>query len=97
MNNYFKLNFFFFPRVPEVVALKKHVLVMSFIGSEGRPAPKLKEAVEHMSQAEVARAYQQVEEMIGQGQQAPGPLQPQGPEAGQLEGGQAQGGQLQRR
>ena len=35
--------------------------------------------------------------VAGQGQQAPGPLQPQGPEAGQLEGGQAQGGQLQRR
>ena len=50
--------------MPEVVALKKHVLVMSFIGSEGRPAPKLKEAVEHMSHAEVARAYQQVKEMM---------------------------------
>ncbi|CAB4061922.1 RIOK3 [Lepeophtheirus salmonis] len=31
--------------VPEVFSLKKHVLVMSFIGSDGRPAPKLKEAV----------------------------------------------------
>ena len=29
-------------RCPEVVILKKQVLVMSFIGSERRPAPKLK-------------------------------------------------------
>lgn len=30
---------------PQVVALKKHVLVMSFIGSNHRPAPKLKDAL----------------------------------------------------
>ena len=47
-------------RVPEAVTLKKHVLVMSFIGSEGRPAPKLKEAADHMSDKDLARAYQQV-------------------------------------
>ncbi|XP_041360666.1 serine/threonine-protein kinase RIO3-like [Gigantopelta aegis] len=29
---------------PSVVALKKHVLVMSFIGKDGHPAPKLKDA-----------------------------------------------------
>jgi len=46
------------------VMLKKHVLVMSFIGSEGRAAPKLKDAVERLSKAEVARAYEQVEEMM---------------------------------
>ena len=47
-------------RVPEAVTLKKHVLVMSFIGSEGRPAPKLKEAADHMSEKDLACAYQQV-------------------------------------
>ena len=31
-------------RVPEAVLLKKHVLVMTFIGHDGRPAPKLKDA-----------------------------------------------------
>ncbi len=55
---------FFCCRVPEVVVLKQHVLVMSFIGSEGRPAPKLKDAVERLTKAEVARAYGQVEEMM---------------------------------
>lgn len=34
--------------------------------------------------------------VAGQGQQAPGPLQPQGAEAGQLQGSQAEGGQVQR-
>jgi len=53
-------------RVPEAVTLKKHVLVMSFIGSEGRPAPKLKEAADHMSDKDLARAYQQVVEMMEQ-------------------------------
>jgi RIO kinase 3 len=50
--------------VPEVVVLKQHVLVMSFVGSEGRAAPKLKEAVLRMSKAEVAKAYEQIEEMM---------------------------------
>ena len=47
-------------RVPEVVLLKKHVLLMSFIGQEGRPAPKLKEAAERMSTEELGVAYNQV-------------------------------------
>ena len=47
-------------RVPEVVLLKKHVLLMSFIGQEGRPAPKLKEAAERMSTEELGVAYHQV-------------------------------------
>ena len=51
-------------RVPEVVVLKKHVLVMSFIGEEGRPAPKLKDAVEHMTKAQVQSAYNQVVDMM---------------------------------
>jgi len=53
-------------RVPEVVVLKKHVLVMSFLGQEGRPAPKLKEAAERMSLGELETAYNQVVEMMGQ-------------------------------
>jgi len=51
-------------RVPEVVVLKKHVLLMSFIGQEGRPAPKLKDAAERMSEAELELAYRQVVEMM---------------------------------
>jgi len=51
-------------RVPEVVVLKKHVLVMSFIGQDGQPAPKLKDAVAHMSNATVETAYHQVVEMM---------------------------------
>lgn len=45
-------------RVPEAVVLKKHVLVMSFIGREGKPAPKLKDA--DLSNAEWELAYQDV-------------------------------------
>ncbi|WAR17259.1 RIOK3-like protein [Mya arenaria] len=43
---------------PEVQVLKKHVLVMSFIGSEQRPAPKLKDA--KLSTENWEDAYQQV-------------------------------------
>lgn len=35
--------------------LKKHVLVMTFIGAEGKPAPTLKEAV--LSPSQVQQAY----------------------------------------
>ncbi len=45
-------------RVPEAVLLKKHVLVMSFVGRDGRPAPKLKDA--SLSSAEWELAYQDV-------------------------------------
>jgi len=51
-------------RVPEPVVLKKHVLVMSFIGAEGRPAPKLKDAAERMSEMQMGQAYTQVVEMM---------------------------------
>ena len=47
-----------------MVVLKKHVLVMSFIGRDGQPAPKLKFAVEKMSKSQVETAYKQVEEMM---------------------------------
>ena len=49
-------------RVPEVVLLRNQVLLMSFIGREGRPAPKLKEAAERMSAEELGTAYNQVNE-----------------------------------
>ncbi|KAJ9586222.1 hypothetical protein L9F63_020131 [Diploptera punctata] len=42
---------------PEVVALKKHVLVMSFIGQDHIPAEKLKEAF--LKPAELMEAYNQ--------------------------------------
>ena len=44
-------------RVPEVVLLRNQVLLMSFIGRDGRPAPKLKEAAE-----ELGTVYNQVNE-----------------------------------
>ena len=37
---------------------------MSFIGEEGRPAPKLKDAIEHMTKAQVQSAYNQVVDMM---------------------------------
>ena len=55
---------FFVFRVPDAVVLKKHVLVMSFIGEDGRPAPKLKDAVEHMTRDMVNKAYAQLEETM---------------------------------
>ena len=39
---------------------------MSFIGKEGRPAPKLKDAADHMSAKDLEMAYQQVVEMMEQ-------------------------------
>lgn len=43
---------------PEVVLLKKHILVMSFIGKNHVPAPKLKDAV--LSSEDLKDAYHQV-------------------------------------
>lgn len=48
---------------PEVVTLKKHVLVMSFIGENHRAAPKLKDA-RPMSDADLILAYEQVVEAM---------------------------------
>lgn len=45
-------------RCPEVVSLKKHVLVMSFIGQDQVPAPKLKEV--KLSSEDMKNAYYQV-------------------------------------
>ncbi|XP_018568166.1 serine/threonine-protein kinase RIO3 [Anoplophora glabripennis] len=43
---------------PEVIKLREHVLVMSFIGKDNLPAPKLKDAV--MSDADFIAAYEEV-------------------------------------
>lgn len=43
---------------PEVVILKKHILVMSFIGQDHVPAPKLKDAL--LSCEDMKLAYYQV-------------------------------------
>lgn len=47
---------------PEVVALKKHVLVMTFIGAEQKPAPKLKEV--KLTPAQMAQAYSQAVDIM---------------------------------
>ncbi|XP_033010929.1 serine/threonine-protein kinase RIO3 [Lacerta agilis] len=49
---------------PEVVTLKKHVLVMSFIGQDQVPAPKLKEV--KLSSEDMKKAYYQVLHMMQQ-------------------------------
>lgn len=40
---------------PEVVLLKKHILVMSFIGKDHVPAPKLKDAL--LSPEDLKKAF----------------------------------------
>jgi len=42
---------------PTVALLKKHILVMSFIGKDQQPAPKLKDAV--LSPRQLQLAYEQ--------------------------------------
>ncbi|XP_023300524.2 serine/threonine-protein kinase RIO3 [Lucilia cuprina] len=49
-------------RCPEVVILKNHVLVMSFIGENNRAAPKLKDAI--LTAAEWIVAYDEVVEAM---------------------------------
>ncbi|KAK2859807.1 hypothetical protein Q5P01_004427 [Channa striata] len=49
---------------PEVVLLKKHILVMSFIGKDHVPAPKLKDAM--LSSEDIRNAYYQVLHMMQQ-------------------------------
>ncbi|KAM4606372.1 serine/threonine-protein kinase RIO3 [Polymixia lowei] len=49
---------------PEVVLLKKHILVMSFIGRDHVPAPKLKEAM--LGPEDMKTAYYQVLHMMQQ-------------------------------
>ncbi|XP_076272887.1 serine/threonine-protein kinase RIO3 [Rhynchophorus ferrugineus] len=45
-------------KCPKVVWLKKHVLVMSFIGENNKPAPKLKDAI--MSDGDYIVAYEMI-------------------------------------
>ena len=47
---------------PDVVILKKHVLIMSFIGDEATPAPKLKEA--ELDEAELKVAYNECIQIV---------------------------------
>ncbi|XP_065093374.1 serine/threonine-protein kinase RIO3 [Ochlerotatus camptorhynchus] len=49
-------------RCPEIVALKKNVLVMSFIGENMVPAPKLKEAI--LNDAQLICAYEEMVEIM---------------------------------
>ncbi|XP_041923753.1 serine/threonine-protein kinase RIO3 [Alosa sapidissima] len=49
---------------PEVVILRKHILVMSFIGQDHVPAPKLKDAM--LSSEDMKLAYYQVLDMMQQ-------------------------------
>lgn len=44
-------------RCPDVVVLKKHVLIMSFIGQDNVPAPKLKDA--NLDAQQLKSAYDQ--------------------------------------
>lgn len=47
---------------PRVVALKNHVLFMSFIGKDGKSAPQLRQA--RLSKKQQAKAYEQVVEIM---------------------------------
>ncbi|KAM9165778.1 serine/threonine-protein kinase RIO3 [Pangshura tecta] len=49
---------------PQVVMLKKHILVMSFIGQDQVPAPKLKEV--KLSSEDMKKAYYQILHMMQQ-------------------------------
>lgn len=46
---------------PDVVILKKHILVMSFIGKNQVPAPKIKDAM--LTAEDLKKAYFQVLEV----------------------------------
>ncbi|XP_071953400.1 serine/threonine-protein kinase RIO3-like [Antedon mediterranea] len=47
---------------PDVIMLKKHILVLSFIGEDRVPAPKLKDA--HLSTIDMIAAYEQCIKMM---------------------------------
>lgn len=47
---------------PEVIMLKKNVLIMSFIGEDAKAAPKLKDA--HLSDEELLSAYKQCYQIV---------------------------------
>lgn len=56
MHNLMKMRRFDIP-CPDVILLKKHVLLMSFIGHENMPAPKIKDAI--LNDDELKSAYEQ--------------------------------------
>jgi RIO kinase 3 len=56
MHNLIKMKKYGIP-CPDVVILKKHVLLMSFIGENNKPAPKLKDA--NLNETELRSAYEQ--------------------------------------
>ena len=49
-------------RCPDVVALKKHILIMSFIGKDSEPAPKLQEA--KLDATQLRSAYEQCVQLM---------------------------------
>lgn len=61
MNNLMRLSKAGVP-CPNVVSLKKHVLVMSFIGDAHRPAPKLKDVT--LNEADTIIAYEQIVDVM---------------------------------
>lgn len=56
MHNLMKMRKFDIP-CPDVILLKKHVLLMSFIGHDNMPAPKIKDAI--LNDDELKAAYEQ--------------------------------------
>lgn len=61
MHNLMKMRKFEIP-CPDVVVLKKHVLIMSFIGNDNVPACKLKDA--NLNESQLESAYQQCIKLI---------------------------------
>ena len=61
MHNLMKMRKFDIP-CPDVVILKKHLLVMSFIGKNHVPAPKLKDA--NLTKEEMKKAYEECIQLI---------------------------------
>ena len=53
---------------PDVVMLKKHILVMSFLGKNGNPSPTLREAI-HLSDTQLASLMGETIEVSNQGKQ----------------------------
>ena len=61
MHNLMKMRKYDIP-CPDAVILKKHILIMSFIGNDNVPAPKLKDA--DLQGDELKRAYDQCIQVI---------------------------------
>ena len=61
MHNLMKMRKFHIP-CPDVILLKKHVLIMSLIGGDSIPAPKLKDA--NLTQEQLKIAYEHCIQVI---------------------------------